>query len=70
MRLRRLVCNVLAVLKMHRQDCDHCNTLQACWGIDMRKRLEELAKQEQAPEDRSTGAAQSGFATNGPLRFR
>jgi len=70
MRLRRLVCIVLAVLKMHRQDCDHCSALQECWGIDMRKRLEELAKQEQAPDDRRAGAAQSGFAINDLVRFR
>jgi hypothetical protein len=60
MSLRRLLCNVLAVLKMHHQDCDHCNALQECWGIDMRKRLEDLTRHEQAPKDKGTGAAQSG----------
>jgi len=53
--VRRLLCNVLAVLKMHSQDCDHCKVHQDCWGIDIRKRLQELAQQEQPPEDRSTG---------------
>jgi hypothetical protein len=70
MTVTRLLCTVSAVLKMHSQDCDHCKALRDCWGIDMRKRLQELATQEQAPEDRSTGAAQSGFAINGPGRFR
>lgn len=31
---------------MHESDCDHCKSLQECWGIDMRRRLEELEPQK------------------------
>jgi len=51
MNLRHLLCRVSAVLGIHEPVCDHCNVLQECWGIDMRKRLEELAQQEQVSKD-------------------
>lgn len=47
MTLRRLLCAALSLLKIHEPDCDHCDVLQECWGIDMRKRLEELRPQQQ-----------------------
>jgi hypothetical protein len=50
MTLRHLLCKVSAVLKMHRADCNHCNALQECWGLDMPRRLAELSKQEAASE--------------------
>ena len=46
MNLRHVLCKGLTVLRMHDPDCDHCYVLQECWGIDMRKRLEELSKPE------------------------
>lgn len=46
MKLKLLLCKGLGVLKMHGADCSHCNALQECWGLDMKRRLEELGKQE------------------------
>jgi len=46
MNLGHLLCRVLAVLRIREPVCDHCKALQECWGIDMRKRLEELSPQE------------------------
>jgi hypothetical protein len=40
----------MVVLKIRDLNCDHCKALQACWGIDMRKRLEELRPQEPGPK--------------------
>ena len=53
MRLRHLLCKAMIVLKMRDLSCDHCKALQACWGIDMRSRLEELSPQktERIPEE-------------------
>ena len=42
MQLRRLLCGVSSFLVMRRPACDDCHTLENCWGLDMRKRLEEL----------------------------
>lgn len=50
MNLRPLLCSALSFLRIHPPDCEHCNTVQECWGTDMRKRLEELNKQEQGPK--------------------
>jgi hypothetical protein len=36
----------MVVLKIRDLNCDHCKALQACWGIDMRRRLEELRPPE------------------------
>ena len=36
----------MIVLKIGDLNCDHCKALQACWGIDMRRRLEELRPRE------------------------
>lgn len=30
---------------MHHRKCDRCEAIQACWGIDIRGRLEELRPQ-------------------------
>jgi hypothetical protein len=46
MKLRHLLCKATIVLKMRDLDCDYCKVLQACWGIDMRRRLEELRPRE------------------------
>jgi hypothetical protein len=46
MNLRHLLCKGLVVLKMHDPGCTYCSALQSCWGLDMRKRLEELGKRE------------------------
>jgi hypothetical protein len=34
---------------MSRPNCDRCNTIEDCWGIDVRKRLEELSGHEKRP---------------------
>ena len=49
MKLRRLLCNALSFVRMHRPDCEHCNSVEECWGIDMRKRLQELGESQQEP---------------------
>jgi hypothetical protein len=36
-----LRCYLLSLLRMHSPDCEHCNAQQA-YGVEMRKRLEEL----------------------------
>jgi len=46
MNLGHLLCRALAVLRLREPVCDHCNALQECWGIDMRRRLEELRPKE------------------------
>ena len=38
----KLRCYVLFLLRIHRQDCEHCNARETC-GDEMRKRLEELS---------------------------
>ena len=45
-KLRHLLCKAMFVLKVRDLNCDHCKALQECWGIDMRKRIEELRPQE------------------------
>jgi hypothetical protein len=59
MKLRHLLCKATIVLKIRDLDCDYCKALQACWGIDMRRRLEELLPQElrRQPEDPSPVSA-------------
>jgi len=39
--LRGRICYLLARLRIHSPDCEHCNARQAC-GSDLLKRLEEL----------------------------
>jgi hypothetical protein len=46
MKLRHLLCKVMVLLKIRDLNCDDCKALQACWGIDMRRRLEELRPRE------------------------
>ena len=41
MNLRGRICYLLARLRIHSPDCEHCNARQAC-GSDLLKRLEEL----------------------------
>lgn len=41
MNLRPRICYLLSLLRIHRQDCKHCNE-RATGGDDMLKRLEEL----------------------------
>ena len=41
MNLRVRVCFLLARLKLHNPDCEHCNPHRPCWG-EMKKRLEDL----------------------------
>jgi hypothetical protein len=40
--VRRGLCTALNLLKLHRQDCEHCAVLEDCRGLDMRRRLQEL----------------------------
>ena len=44
--LKHLLCKAMIVLKIRDLNCDHCKALQTCWGIDMRRRLEELRPQK------------------------
>jgi hypothetical protein len=46
MGLRRVLCKVLMLLRMHRQDCECCLQYDLCWGDDIRKRLEDLRRTE------------------------
>ena len=46
MKLGHLLCKAMIALKIGDLNCDHCKALQACWGIDMRRRLEELRPQQ------------------------
>ena len=41
MNLRRCICYLLARLRIHSPDCEHCKAREAC-GREMLKRLEEL----------------------------
>jgi hypothetical protein len=41
MNLRGRICYLLARLRIHSPDCEHCSARQAC-GSDLLKRLEEL----------------------------
>ena len=47
MKIRNLFCHVLAILKLHKPDCNKCDAIQKCWGTDVRKRLEELGQPPQ-----------------------
>jgi len=40
------ICYLLALLRIHNPDCEHCNARQMCWG-EMRERLEELSMRTQ-----------------------
>jgi hypothetical protein len=40
--MRRWICYLLSLLRIHRPDCEHCDACECCWGEDMRKRLNEL----------------------------
>jgi hypothetical protein len=44
--LRDRICYLLARLKIHSPDCEHCNARATCWS-EMQKRLEELSWQTQ-----------------------
>ena len=39
--LRGRICYLLARLRIHSPDCEHCNTRETCWG-EMRERFEQL----------------------------
>lgn len=41
MNLRRRICHLLSLLRIHNPDCERCNDREICWG-EMRERLEEL----------------------------
>ena len=53
MNLRGRICYLLARLRLHSPDCEHCNARAAC-GSELLKRLEELnwrtVKTEQVAE--------------------
>ncbi len=55
----------MIVLKIRDLNCDHCNALQECWGIDMRRRLEELSPKEHEgkPGALSPSKSQESWAT-------
>jgi hypothetical protein len=42
-----LRCRLLSLLRIHQPDCQHCNAREK-YGVDMRKRLEELNWRTQA----------------------
>jgi hypothetical protein len=39
--LRRLICHLMALLRVHSPDCEYCNVYETS-GDEIRKRLEEL----------------------------
>jgi hypothetical protein len=39
--MRRWICYLLAPLRIHSPDCEHCGAHEMCWG-EMRERIEEL----------------------------
>lgn len=41
MKLRGRICHLLARLRIHNPDCEHCNVRLTC-GSELLKRLEEL----------------------------
>ena len=43
----KLRCRLLSILRIHRPDCEVCNTREG-HGVEMRKRLEELNWRTQA----------------------
>ena len=43
--LRRGLCSALTFVGLHSKDCGCCAALEECWGLDMRRRLEELNEQ-------------------------
>jgi len=47
---RARICYLLARLKIHNPDCEHCQARQAC-GSELLKRLEELNWRTLKPED-------------------
>lgn len=42
MKWRRWYCAILSFLRIHSNDCEHCNLLPECWGNDVKKRLQDL----------------------------
>ena len=59
MSMRGRVCYLLARLRIHSPDCEHCNARAAC-GSELLKRLEELnwqtAKVVEVPDSKETPA--------------
>jgi hypothetical protein len=47
MNFRRRICYLLALLRIHSPDCEHCNARETS-GDEIRKRLEELAWRTQS----------------------
>lgn len=48
-RLRRWICHLFSLLRIHSPDCRHCNPGRESRGNDMRKRLEELNDADRRP---------------------
>ena len=48
--MRGQICFLLARLRIHSPDCEHCTARQAC-GSDLLKRLEELNWRTRKTED-------------------
>jgi hypothetical protein len=44
--MRRWICYLLTLLRIHSPDCEHCNAHETCWG-EIRERLEELNRPTQ-----------------------
>jgi hypothetical protein len=44
--IRLRLCNFLTAIKLHNPDCQKCAGFRECWGEEIRKRLEELRRQE------------------------
>ena len=53
--LRSRICHLLSILKIHNPDCEHCKAKLTC-GLVIRKRLEELDRQDKASGDSGRAA--------------
>jgi hypothetical protein len=48
--LRRGFCSALTFVGLHSKDCGCCAALEECWGLDMRRRLEEHEIQQSSDD--------------------
>ena len=55
-----LRCHLSSLLRIHRPDCQHCNAREK-YGVEMRKRLEELNWQTQAHSLNHGDHGEAGF---------
>ena len=52
--MRRRICYVLTLLRIHRPDCERCMARLTC-GDELRKRLQELKGRMQVSSHEKTG---------------